>query len=92
MQNKLPKHLQQSIFLETFYLPTTGFNSSVSLTGQTSTQLMHVEHSSEITVLTLSTLINDGHAFAHKLQSMHDSLFLLIFSGLKIVKIPNNAP
>ena len=83
---------QQIHFFETFLFPTADFKSRVFSTGQASTQLIQVEHSSEITVLTLSTFMKEGHALVHKLQSIQDSLFLLIFKGLSNERNPNKAP
>jgi hypothetical protein len=53
---------------------------------------MHEKHSSDRTVISLSTLINEGHAFVHNPQSMQLILFLLILLGLINETNPSNAP
>jgi hypothetical protein len=45
-----------------------------------------------MTVLTLSTFIKEGHAFAHKLQSMQVPVLRLILDGLNNETIPSKAP
>src|SRR5690606_1928725 len=79
-------------FLLLFFFEKTGLRSSVSATGQASTQLKHVLHSSEITVFTLSTLIDERHALAQSPQSIQLTGFLLILFGLNNDAIPRSAP
>ncbi len=59
-----------------FFCGSSDFNSRVSLTGQTSTQFKQVEHSSDITVFTLSTFIKDGQALLQSPQSIQLDAFL----------------
>ena len=79
-------------FGDTVCRDTVDVRSSVSATGQTSTQLMQVVHSSEMTVLTLSTLIRDGHAIAHLAQSIQLVGLRFILKGLSSAVIPSSAP
>ena len=74
------------------FFEKTGFRSRVSLTGQASTQLIHVEHSSDTTLITLSTLINDGQALAHNPQSIQLTGLRLILLGLSNDANPKRAP
>jgi cytochrome c biogenesis factor len=53
---------------------------------------MHDVHSSDHTVITLSTFIDEGHAFAQSPQSMQLVAFLFILFGLIKFNIPSSAP
>jgi len=53
---------------------------------------MQLVHSSEKTVFTLSTLIEEGQALAQSEQSMHVFVLRLIFCGLSRESNPNKAP
>ena len=63
-----------------------GFRNNVSATGQASIQFKQDVHSSDTTVFTLSTFINEGQALLHKPQSIQLTGFLLIFVGLRKLK------
>src|SRR5512146_3316494 len=80
-------------FLFIFLLPgRINFKSRVSASGPASTQLRQVLHSSETTVLTLSTFMYEGQAFAHNPQSIQLTGFRLILLGLRNETIPSRAP
>src|ERR1019366_186727 len=80
------------LILNDFFAGSRVNKSSVSSTGHASTQFMQVVHSSDQTVITLSTFIDEGHAFAQSPQSMQLAALRLILFGLIKFNTSRSAP